>query len=124
MVRKVLLVVIGGAGAVLLLLGVGTYALGSIPHPDHTYVECSFTSPQGTYVVTMLRHHHALDPDTIVGEVLINRSGAKRTIYWESSLYLSQFQFTACDVSWENDRTVVIYGQTLDVTKDNYDMRG
>lgn len=82
---------------------------------------CASTSPQGTYTVNMYVVSAALSSDSIRGEVVTNKTGRKKNIYYEGEKYIPEPVRPGCPVVWESDSVAVINGERLDVRKDKYD---
>jgi hypothetical protein len=53
---------------------------------------------------------------TVRGELLKNKKGTKKNIYWD-------YRITDTNVKWVDPDTVSINGHKLDVEKDIYDFR-
>lgn len=75
------------------------------------------SSPDGKYTVSVyLNNGGATTGYAVLCSVKDNESGKERNIYWK-------YRIENANVEWTNEKTVIINGVELDVTKDSYDYR-
>ena len=124
MKRKRLLSVLIISGVVFILIGYGIYHfffnMNNLPEGEF---HMESISPQSTYTVKLYVHSSALSSDGIRGEVINNKTGKKRNIYWAYARYLFGLGISEYTILWESDEIVIINGQRLNVKKDIYDYR-
>ncbi|MCL2784815.1 MAG: DUF5412 domain-containing protein [Propionibacteriaceae bacterium] len=126
MIRKVVLWVFCVIGTtillILLLIGYVLYAgsPNTMPNVSRGEFLCASTSPEGTYTVNLYDVYAGRPAGFTGGMVVTNKTGKKKSIYYEGSMSLPN---PRCTVSWETDQIVIINGKRLDVTKDTYDFR-
>ena len=124
MKRKVIVGLFIGLGVIVLLLGYGIYRFGfSMSHLPEGEFLFESTSPQGSYTVKLYETNSALSVGGTRGEVIYNKTGKKRNIYWEYARNLFEAGILESQILWENDEIVVINGKRLNVKKDTYDWR-
>ena len=111
-------------GGLFLLLCCGVYhfffSMNSLPQGEYV---CESTSPKGTYTVKLYETSPALSAGGTRGEVIHNKNGRKKNIYWEYNRSLYTEAFTENIIVWENDETVIINNKKLNVKRDTYDFR-
>lgn len=81
------------------------------------------TSPQGTYTVKLYETNPALSAGGTRGELVNNKTGRKRNIYWEYNRNLPETGIVGERIIWEDDDTVIINGRRLNLPNDKYDWR-
>ncbi|MBA4534141.1 DUF5412 family protein [Brevibacillus halotolerans] len=104
----------------LILLVIGAlfyhffYAMYNLPEGKLIH---TVASPDKKYSVNAyIVEGGATVPDSIRAEVVTNSSGKKTNIYWDSKM-------VTVSINWVDNKTVIINGHELDVTKDVYDWR-
>lgn len=108
----ILLLIFGGIlGYVYYLL---FYSMSNLP--EGKFVK-QVDSPDKSYSVRMyVVEGSATVATTVRGELLKNKKGTKKNIYWD-------YRITDTNVRWVDPDTVSINGHQLDVEKDIYDFR-
>jgi len=88
--------------------------------PQGDYI-CESTSPQGRYTIKLF----STDPTTAKagtrGELIINRSGKTRNIYWENNREILENGMIASVIFWESEDIVIINGIRLSLPNEKYD---
>lgn len=88
MKRKIVIKIFIALGIVIILLGYGAYYFFfSMNHLPKGEFLCESTSPQGTYTVKLYETNPAHSVGDTRGEVINNKTGKKRNIYWEYNRY-------------------------------------
>ncbi|ERI09734.1 DUF5412 family protein [Aneurinibacillus aneurinilyticus] len=90
------------------------YSMSNLP--EGKFVK-QVDSPDKSYAVRMyIVEGNATVATTVRGELLKNKKGTKKNIYWD-------YRITDTNVKWVDPDTVSINGHKLDVEKDIYDFR-
>lgn len=90
------------------------YDMNRLPMGDYL---TEVTSPDGTYTVkAYLTNGGATTSYAIRGELVNNRNGKTKNIYWNSCEETTE-------IVWIDNTTVVINGHKLNVPKEKFDFR-
>lgn len=93
------------------------WAFFDIQRLDGQEIITTSDSPDSTYTVTAyLNNGGATTGYAVLCTVKNNKTGKERNIYWNGHC-------STADIQWVDDKTVIINGVELDVTKDIYDYR-
>lgn len=75
------------------------------------------TSPDGKYTVKAYVSSPSLSADAVRGELMFNESKRKpKNIYWN-------YRESTAEIVWQDERTVVINGLSLQVPNEKFDWR-
>jgi hypothetical protein len=100
------------------LISYGIYwAFFDIQRLDGQEVMIASESPDSLYTVTAYLNNGGATTDyAVLCAVKNNKTGKNRNIYWN-------YHCSTADIQWLDNKTVIINGIELDVTKDKYDYR-
>lgn len=116
--KKIIVSICIITGIVLALFAYGIYwAFFDIQRIDGQEVIDVSHSPNSSYTVTAYLNNGGATTDyAVLCSVKNNNTGREKNIYWNYHCYDAV-------IKWLDDKTVVINGIQLDVTKDTYDYR-
>jgi hypothetical protein len=97
-----------------------SYSMASLPQGEFV---CESTSPQGTYTVKLYETNPTLSVGGTRGEVVNNKTGKKRKIYWEYNRNLFEAGIAGDEIIWIDDDTVIINNRRLNLPNEIYDWR-
>jgi len=123
MKKKTLVVLLVFAGIIGICWG-AIYSMAGLPKGEFV---CESVSPQGTYTAKLYVTNPVLSVGGTRGELVNNKTGRTRNIYWEYNRYLFEAkmagEITGERIIWEDDDTIIIYGTRLNLPNDTYDWR-
>ena len=105
--------------AVAAVLGYGVYwaffDMGRLPEGEFLTAE---TSPDGKYTLkAYVTNGGATTAYAVRGELVFNEKNKKsKNVYWD-------YREETADITWKDEDTVMINGQTLNVPRDRFDFR-